>query len=819
MGKSKIIIISSSIIAAICLVLYFGIVFGLPAIINSSGFSATLEKLILDKTGITTDIDDLKINVSPKLSGELYFNEFKIFNNKKTAAQITKFQADIDLKKLSLKKIHSDYVSVDINSLQEVLPKKKKTSSKSFNMDKLPELEINKINIIVQPKQKLILNNIKIAKNNKGELIINTKNIPVKPAMAVLLYYQKSNDKSKKFIENFENYSGRIDLALVYKNKSLSGMCCAKELSANTVLFNVPVYFKNAKFTIKNNTMTSRAEGVLGGEKVVHTLYITNLMSKKRIVNGEVTSTLTERLVNKYLPEEYGLKKTAGVKVKYRIQNKIPVVQYFVNLEKGSDILYKDAYLGIRDKNRKLYAKTVKTYNGLRLEKYEYSMFSGGKKSIIITGEGFFLRKNNKLTPQYITCRTNGYAPAYVTGSFGKYVQGGQFKGRLKYDFILDKITGNFELINTVFKKFCVHSAMITATINNLNIKANGCYNRQDFHCEMNAQNRLDGIFNVRDMNLFLEEFIIKGQRNKTPEVVQHNHHKDFDKQIENVSSKIRNIDMTIEKWDIKAGSLYIDDIVIRNPELYGSLRNSIFKFTLADVGFANGLLKAKGQYSFKNNSSDINFTASDIDSNEAAILLFELPNQINGIAQAKLHVQTFDKFKTLCAKGSFKVDNGFLPQLGDTEFMLGKKGKKHKFKINNLTNIDFSRKKILSSNLKGTFDVCNYDLKNINITSQQSFMSLFIDGHYNLKTRQTLMNIYGKYDAEAPKGVKILFVPLNWILKLVLKPENSRELYKAQLNKIPPVSGRAKTVQYFRVNVRGDLNSNNLKVVLKKIK
>ena len=81
-------------------------------------------------------------------------------------------------------------------------------------------------------------------------------------------------------------------------------------------------------------------------------------------------------------------------------------------------------------------------------------------------------------------------------------------------------------------------------------------------------------------------------------------------------------------------------------------------------------------------------------------------------------------------------------------------------------------------------------------------------------------MNIYGKYDQEAPKGIRILFVPLNWILKLVLRPEESMEIYQKELAKIPPIETKQGSCRYFRVKIKGNLNNtDDIQVILKRIK
>lgn len=863
---------------------YLTLIYGLPALVNSQKLTPKLENIIKEKTGLNLDIEGLALSVSPKLSAKITATEITLPVEGKSAAVIKNVDAGFDVKTLSARKINIDNLSADVNLIQKAVHGMKKgQAQKGFDFSKLPEFRIKQAeiyytaqnthkldiynlemkddkdqskiitfnafyrvpkiskNIEIGRKGKLYIKNnalfakgfqLKIdnselfadgkiyAKDNSRDLAVKARNIPAKTTLDTILFCQKLHDKSKKFIENFKDFGGGIDLDLSVKGNDMSGKLIARKLSGKSVLFNVPIYFPIAEFSLKNNILTSVAEGTLGGEKVVHSLYIKDMTSKNRLTIGKVKSTLTEKMITKYLPSSYRLQNTADAKVVYKIQNSIPEVKYYLQLNEGSDVFYKDAYLGLRDKRRLLYAMTVKVPNGLRLKEYDYSIISPSSKEQIILGDGMFIKKNGKLTPQYITCRTNGYAPVSVTGSFGKYVNGGEFSGNLKYNFITDKITGNFEIIHTIFNDFYVRSAKVLAELGGVNISAQGRYKHQPFDSKMRVANRLDGIFIVHNMEIFMDKFVIipKATHSKTLHI--HKHPVDIMDKIDDVSSKINKIDMTIEEWNIAVKELLFDDMILNDIRLFGNLRDSLFKFTMPDIMFAKGKLSAQGQYNFKNNSSIIDFSAREIDSNIAAEELFNLTNQIQGTARAKLHVHTYNNLQDICAFVNFEMDDGFLPQLGSTEFMLGKTNKKRKVNMYNLTNIDFSSAESLNSDIKGSFELHNYDLENIVITSKQKFMGLYINGKYNIHSQEADLKVFGKYDKDAPKGIKILFVPLNWVLKLVLRPENSIDIYKEQLAKIPPIEAKKCRFQYFRVSVKGNLNdTDNMKIILKRIK
>ena len=214
-------------------------------------------------------------------------------------------------------------------------------------------------------------------------------------------------------------------------------------------------------------------------------------------------------------------------------------------------------------------------------------------------------------------------------------------------------------------------------------------------------------------MNMFLNELIIRKSQN-------------FSSGHTDIASKIKDNDINIENWEVRIGKIKKDRIVIKNIELNGSLKDDTFRFSMPELKFANGTLTASGRYNFADASSCIDFAAKNIDSNTATEMLFNLPEQVNGTANAILHLNTAKNLQEIKACACFQIKEGFLPHLGSTEFML-KNSKK--IKIADLTNADLTSKKALQSNIKGSFYVDNSKLKDINLTSQQKFLSLFIEG------------------------------------------------------------------------------------------
>ena len=833
--------------------LYFTFIFILPAVLNSANFQNKIKACTCKQTGICVEVKNLKIKISPFLS--LYLTAEEIKTEKEISVKDLYISAD--LKGLSIHNIEAEHIFIDGNEIQKLLPKKESGRKSDFNLNKLPKISVKKLEYIsdiadfnlknivfdghnadfnAEGVLPFLQNNIKaeghiemskgtlFSRNSKiflcgAELEVTGKltdkkkrydlkvigeNLPVDEIEKALLYYQKSQDPAKKFIENFTNYSGKIDMDLNIKNDGIFGQCIAKKLGASAVWFKIPVYFENAVFDFNGDNITSTAYGLLGGEEVKHILDITNLGSHEKEVVGTLTTALHEKF--NYIPD-LKILNAAEAKITYKIKQKKINVQYSLNLNEGSDLIYKNAYLGLRDKQRYFFFETLKDGDSMYIPQYNYSLISNEDKENIISGNGLLVKENGHMLPQYFTCKTNGYAPVSVTGSFGEYVDGGEFSGDLKYDFRKNKIAGNFELINTKFKNFYVSKVMINSDDENIRLMADGTYSGEKFLCDIEAKNDFGKSILIYKMNMFLNALILQKSTSDT----------DFNPKNTEIASRIKDSDITIESWKIKIGKIQKDRIILDKIELLGSLKDDIFKFNMPELKFAQGILSASGWYNFADYSSDIDFNAKDINSNTAADVIFNLPDQVNGIANAKLHLNTSDKLEDIKASADFEIKEGFLPQFGNKEFRIKKSRKPKKFKVSEITNIDFTGKKELQSDIKGSLYLNNSLVEDINLTSRQKYLSLFLEGDYDTESRYAEINLFGKYNKEAPKGVKILFIPLNWILNAVLRYENSMDLYKEKLEKIPPVDSAEST--YFRVKFNGELNNKKPKVEFKRIK
>jgi len=844
-------------------VLYIGIVFLLPAVISSKTAADSLQSLIHSKTGIKTNIEGLNLKIAPNLKAALNIKSIEAENNNVSAADIKNFTLKYELLKNRLSLISADNIYIDGNSLKQFKKEKKKKKSSKFKLNNIPEIHIqnsayksDKISVYVKDlnaengiirlnadmeapflketlklgysglieaaENKLKVNQFEVKTGNSQLYIdgyftdkddfnfdITGEKLPVSELMPALLHLQKSKNPERKFIENFKNFNGIINVNLKFNKDGIWGRGIAEKLSGNAVWFDIPIYFKEAVFDFKGQTIDSIAEGILGKEKVVHTLNITDLLTPDREVIGTMETTLTKKF--DYVPNLTVLN-SVHFGLVYKVKNLKPDVYYDLDIPAGSDLIYNSFYLGLRDYNRKLHANTLKIDDDLFLKEYKYTYSNSKKENIVIFGDGLFSKhidKNNpdNFIPQYLTVHTNGYAPISVTGSFGEKVRGGEFKGDLKYDFKNNQVLGTFDIVKAIHQEFHIEKAHITSKNGIFDVTSNGFYKGEKFAAELSLKNNIYGETLIYNMKMFLDKLVFE-TKPAAPKKKKKINPKD-------ITKKVQQAGIIINNWEIAANEIRRDKFVLQNVNLSGSMKNNIFDFKMKDLKFADGIIQAEGIYDFTKDASKMTFKAENINSNKAAEMTVNLKDQIEGTANVKVELEGKDMFRFLDAHCMFEVKEGFMPGLADKEFSI----KNSKYKFSEITNIDLRRKDLMKDDIKGAFDVHNTELNNINIKTWHELSAMYLEGSYEMEKQHADLHLFWHYSKEAPKGVRIFGIPFSWILKAVFRSEHSKELYKEKLQQIPEIKDNKKNSNYYRIHLKGDINNHKTNLELKEIK
>ncbi len=846
-------------------IIYLGVVFLLPKIVNNKTTINKIQSLIFDKTGIETNIIGLNLQISPKLNIALDVDSIDTKYKNAPIFDVKDLSLNYKLLQQHLTLVAAKNIYINGNSLKKLPKRQEKKNTKKFDLNKIPEIHVqnitfhsdildiftedinstnNRISFNTKIKtsyfngtvkignsgflqisdDKLIANQLKVELDNSrlyidGYLLDNNKNpdfsvkgnnLPVSEIMPVIQQIQKAKETERKFIENFKNFKGTANINLKVNKDGIWGTCVGNNLSANAVWFDIPLFVKQAVFNFRGQKVDSIAEGILGKEKVTHTLNITDLLNpQKKLVIGTVKTTLTKKF--DYVPNLTVLN-SVNINLVYKLKHRKPDVYYNIDIPANSDLIYNSFYLGLRDYKRKIYGNTFKDNSNLYLRKYKYSYTASDKENVIIFGDGLFMKNIDKIdpdkfVPQYITCHTNGYAPISITGSFGEKVNGGEFSGDLKYDFSRNAIIGTFDIIKARHKAFHIEKAHVTSKNGVFNVTSNGLFKGEKYSAEMSLKDNIMGETLVYNMKLLLDKLVFE----TTPQTQASNNNIDSTE----ITKKIKDFDITINNWEVIINKIQRDKFVLENVKLIGSMKNNIFNFNMEKLDFADGIISAKGMYDFTQNTSNMTFVAKNINSNKAANMMLNLQNQVEGIANATVNLWAKDVFKYLDLQCAFEIKEGFMPRLGDAEFMF----KNSKYKLSEITNFDLTQKDLMKDDIKGTFDVHNTEIKNINITTWHELSAIYLEGNYEMEKQYADLQLFWHYSKEAPKGIRVFGIPIKLILRIVFRPEKSKEKYKSKLSKIPKINATEKNSKYYRIHLNGDINHNKVKIILKEIR
>ena len=872
--------ILSGLIISLVVGLYAFFIFGLPKVLTSADNISKYEAFLLNKTGLPFSIQGLKIKTTPFFGVEVLLDKIYIKpSSGKEIAYGNNLEYKVNLFNLKGAEFSSDYLYGDIESIKSYIKPSQK-ENKPFNLSYLPQINIKEAFIKFNDKTIGKIDYIKSVKKRgqiitslfaniesnylkspvifgkSGEIIYSSKglnfndfsvqfdnsklllsgdarnisikgnSLPVKELESAFIYFYKlKNPNKRNFIENFTNFKGNMDVDLTYSQGNLNGICKTHDLGADFSNLNIPVFLPETVFNFANKTINAKTSGLFGGEPVKTDFLLTGLLTKDLTVRGNVYSILTNKFTQKYFPKIMVIG-SADASVKYLTHNGKVDVDYTLKIPRGTNISTKYGALDNTDKEKHILMHTVKQGNPMKISEYYYSIFDGGEYKKLISGDGLFEKINGHYRLSNLSAKTSGRVPVTIIRSFLKnYVNGGTFDADVKLNLLEKSLLGTLNLYDVKHANFLyLQNTGANFEKDKVMLSMNGTFYDSPVRANAVAKNDFDNII-VHNIDAHLDSFFV--QRGKLTSIP-----KTFPAASGGKISVPKDIDVTVERGVVKIDRVYGRKFDIRNVEMQGTLKNNIATFVMPKAEYANGVWSAKGKYNIKKYSSDIEFFASDIDSNIVATNFFKLKNQIEGSAFATLHFISKDKLNDIKAKATFAMSDGFLPTIGSQEFIVNssKKPSKswimNKFKdikicLSKITNIDFSKPNVFYSNLYGSFNIDNEQVKDVKIFSKSDYLSMFIEGNYNIDTEGGDLNIWGRRNKTHAKGIRILKIPINLIYRVVFRPEKTKDMYQSKISLIPDIKTKmGDDVSTFRVSVSGNINSkDSLKIILKDLR
>ncbi len=868
------IVISLIVILAIslCVILFFAA----PKILNSSAAIKKYEQILSEKTGVDVFIDGFKFVLHKNLAFDITVSkiEAKDKNTQIIYFNNVEFHSRIFAKRPD--KLNIETIYLDFEKLKPKLDKNKKAGGGSLNINYLPVINIREAFVRFDDKSNIRFKNVHSEKvdgtvfcaltayltvpyspepiiigedgylyftkdvnfedftlrykNSKLNLsgTINNLNFNGKDLSVydlknffVFFYHTKHNGK-RNFIENFTNMTGSLDVDLNFSKKGLSGKCFAHNLKADFSKYKIPVSLPYVRFNFNGRDMRAAATGTFGGEKVYTDVWLKGIATKSVDVKGNVKSKLSANFTKKYF-EPVQIQGLADAAVKYHTHDGKVDIEYILGVAPDSNLVSKFGSLNNTDKYRQISAKTLKIADKLYLKSYDYSFLNNAVKEKLLLGDGLFEKISGHFKPAFFSLNTNGKVPVLLVESFvDDYLKSGTFDGSLKYDFKKKIVNGKFSLYDTHHEDFMyIKQADVSAINDKLNVNINGSFFNSPITMKLVVANRFKRDILIDDIDINLDRFNVKRGNISTVKT-------SFQNSQASRSQSKKGYNFDVKKGKIRVGQIYHPKFFLHDVEILGSLHNNIVDFTIPETEYASGLLSAVGKYNVKRHSSDIHFLASDINSNEVATKIFNLPNQFEGTGFATLHLKTKNKLNNIHAHATFAIEDGFLPKLGSREIIINASNKKtpllflkrtFKFTLSKITNIDFSKPNVFYSDLNGSFILDDSCVHNVKIFSQSDYLSLFLSGHYDISSQIGDIAIWGKHDKVAERKIKIFKIPLSIIYKLVFRKEHSKELNNDMIKQIPSIKADMAQTGLFRVRVKGNLNADKLDIDFKDIR
>ena len=109
--------------------------------------------------------------------------------------------------------------------------------------------------------------------------------------------------------------------------------------------------------------------------------------------------------------------------------------------------------------------------------------------------------------------------------------------------------------------------------------------------------------------------------------------------------------------------------------------------------------------------------------------------------------------------------------------------------------------------NTTGYFIVGDYAVKDMHVYVQNDALSLYIEGNYFPKTTYSDITVWGKYNYDVEKKIKIFHIPLSFIYKFVFRTKESIVLSYEKVAKIPSIISDNHNIRHFKVNIKGALS------------
>jgi len=636
-----------------------------------------------------------------------------------------------------------------------------------------------------------------------------------------------------KFVEQFKEYSGTVDANVNATERGASGNVSFKNLGFRHIKSDIPFLFPKFDIKLTNNKLfLEKITGDIGrtGKCPMFINLVINNYMKIPYVQGKVMTRLNPVFVERYINTKMTqpIKLTGNLDFSSEINGSVDSMRLWsvLDINPESDISYLTANLGDTDCLREFIIDTYIHPSDIILKNFEYLKYkqinSKNIKTPLLYATGTFSRQN--LTPQNFALETKQKLSAKMLNFVFKksLIKNGTFDASVKYTVPTKLKTGKpVGIINIYDAEIptygtTVKSAKIKLNENNINLISSG--NMIDTDYNLNAD-----IVNSVVLPLKVKNFTLHTKYLNLDNCINTVNKWSIDAYMNsslksNVSFDIS--DIIIDKGILKVDNIDYKSVPITNINSKVSIdTNSVLKIDVDNFDMAGGKVSSNIRYKMKDGSTDIKLSAKGVDSNTIANSFMGLKNQIQGNFTGNVNLKTkgfdsIEQLENLSGKADFNINDGSMPKLGSLEYLLHAtnllKTGLTALSVNGIIELLNPFKDGSFEKINGKFDVQKGVIKNMQIFSKGSHLSMYLNGIYDIEASDADIVVYGKFGRKTEGhlgGVGNL--SLNTFFNMIPRTKNPTE-YDADIKKIPDVTYKSDDYRVFRATVEGNINESN---------
>lgn len=847
----------------------------------------TVSKLTIDKDGknylTLSDIDTLfslrslnkkTIIVKKMLAKDIYadvYNLTKIFpqQDKKKEKKKSPIKLDFYNTLLGVKNVvlvyHSPDFAFDLKAKHAIFDRTNDRKYLHLDFDLDIQKDGHKIDISANDKNRIYMENhvayikdfpieiedstiiINAYMTNKGkyELKVSAKNFKASDAADIF----NSNlivANGSQMLAPVKDISGTVDFSVVYADNKLSGFVKVNEVNLKVVpVLNMPVKITKGIVSIGEkdikyedfegyyNNKKSNTLSMNGYTNDYHKTCDTKLDS-----NIFITNDLFKNYLSKMLGVSVELVGDSMSKLIIKSVNGSVDILWFFLLKENHGFKFGEQSMVLKDYKTFFKVDLSVIKNILKINTINYHItkeLKRGMTPLVQVNGNLDMVDNMKILDMNINM------PRPLPSEFlnflicQKIFKNGVVSGDLHIENHgkVPVMEGEYTL-DKVFipaQRLYIRSAKLKAKGNNIELKTEGRFRREQYKFDGIVLNELRFPIIVKDVKLTLDNIDVEKALTQTTSSADTEN-----AQAALVSTGAANEEESEVIPPFQKGLLVIEKCSLNL--LKGVYKEINFGNIHADMTLdKDGVLKlksnrfdiAEGESSLRVNADLVNrkynlkLGVRDVNSDIMASSILGLPRQISGKAKGFLDLNT-DQTLNLSGDIKFNVKDGSIGQVGYVEYVL----KVASLFRNPLAMISPSVLADLVTVPDGKFDditgemVLNDNIiKRMKITSTSPELTTLIFGRYNLTTNDATLRIYTKL-SEKGQGFSgfLRNISLNSIAaKLPTSARNEGNYYANELSMIPALDSGEERAQVFLTKIDGDVINYNFLSSLKRIK